>query len=235
MKRNPNATCGTCPYCDDTTTQMYDTEPPSGFCRIMPKSERKPLISWCGQHPDFAAVETDRAESDGNAQRQIADTLDKMLALVTQRVDGGADADYAKQIDDLRATITRYSQAYKESLEREQKLRADIAARDAVIAECVETLEYISPDCDERDAGVMTVPDNEWDPIYNALGCARALTPSPLYRNAARLLEAAEAVAANKSLWYDRTEKIMVLREALEAAIDAAKGESHELPNQEER
>jgi hypothetical protein len=46
MKRNEAATCGNCPY--------YDT---TGYCRRVPSCESKHGLSWCGQHPDFAASE----------------------------------------------------------------------------------------------------------------------------------------------------------------------------------
>lgn len=57
MKRNPDALCGNCPY--------YDT---TGYCRRVPSCESKHGLSWCGEHPDFAAPEpSDMPEPDDGA------------------------------------------------------------------------------------------------------------------------------------------------------------------------
>ncbi len=46
-KRNPNATCGTCPY--------WHRHPKSvcGDCRANPEVVEMLDTEWCGQHPDF--------------------------------------------------------------------------------------------------------------------------------------------------------------------------------------
>jgi hypothetical protein len=52
MKRNVNATCGTCPYWDRNIEGLIGLHSP-GYCRI----NNTPMLTlqghWCGQHPEF--------------------------------------------------------------------------------------------------------------------------------------------------------------------------------------
>lgn len=69
MKRNPAATCGNCPYFNDKNLGNLNI----GYCcKNIPallsdiSESRWPEVGtaeWCGQHPDFWAVETE-AEPD---------------------------------------------------------------------------------------------------------------------------------------------------------------------------
>ena len=51
MKRNPDATCATCPYWKDWRGK--DNMKDMGFCCVSHIYERKEKTDWCGQHPDF--------------------------------------------------------------------------------------------------------------------------------------------------------------------------------------
>lgn len=54
MKRNPDATCGNCPYLDNAGGKWMHNNIESGYCaKDNDKRYIKGKSDWCGQHPEF--------------------------------------------------------------------------------------------------------------------------------------------------------------------------------------
>ena len=63
MKRNPAATCSTCPYFYSSPTLRSED---SGVCRRRCRTEL-PRVNhkwWCGEHPDFFTSQRDSSDDD---------------------------------------------------------------------------------------------------------------------------------------------------------------------------
>jgi hypothetical protein len=139
--RNPNATCGTCPYWGLIDGDVGECRQGTPGVYVFPEDNENgedyviwictPSNKWCGEHPDFWETETAERLYGSEAMRHAkeAQCVPPINTLT-------AAADAMEESERLRAVIARLCEALDEA-------RTDLAKRDAVIAGLVNAKTFV--------------------------------------------------------------------------------------------
>jgi hypothetical protein len=138
--RNPNATCGTCPYWGLIDGDVGECRQGTPGVYVFPEDNENgedyviwictPSNKWCGKHPDF--WETEPATPDPDDDNPFTDGD---IAELNANIDGLRHGQ-VRESERLRAVIARLCEALDEA-------RTAIAKRDAVIAGLVNAKTFV--------------------------------------------------------------------------------------------
>ena len=112
MKRNLNATCGTCPYWQDKEGTYY------GLCKCFASDWQKSPSEWCGQHPDFFDADIDGAEADIDAMQA---TINRYSQAYTESLE--REKNLHVELAQYKREKEGWEKSAKEAWAREAKMR----------------------------------------------------------------------------------------------------------------